>query len=58
MDKKKQYLLQCIKALLKLEEEPKSLVKSPILDEFIESIEKQSISLVYIPSKGFKVYKY
>ncbi|EGR34656.1 protein kinase domain protein [Ichthyophthirius multifiliis] len=41
-----------------LDEEPKSLAKSPILDEFIDSIEKQSISLVYLPGKGFKVYKY
>ena len=59
MDPRKGYLLQCIKSLLNLEEEPKGLAtKSPILDDFINTIEQTSLQLVYIPNKGFKPYKF
>ncbi|EGR34148.1 hypothetical protein IMG5_022740 [Ichthyophthirius multifiliis] len=58
MDQRKQYLIQCITKLLKLEEEPRSLIKSPILEDFIDNNDKKSIALVYLSGKGFKIYKY
>lgn len=50
MDFRKQYLLNCVRTLLMFQEDPKSLVKSPIFDEFIREWDK--LVLIFIPGKG------
>lgn len=64
MDFRKQYLLNCIKSFLMLSEEPKSLVKSSLFDDFIAAKDKDAIILVYVFGKGtcsltsgFKIFK-
>ncbi len=58
MDPRKGYLISCIRSLLNLEEEPQSLVKSQILDNFLGRADQQSLNLVYIMNKGFKPLKF
>lgn len=56
MDSKKNYILSCIRCLLNLPEEPKSLQKSTIIDKFLEEDDMQLLVLAYIVGKGFKNY--
>lgn len=57
MDERKEYLLQCITTLLKLNAIPDKLKGSPIIDDFLDNPEKKSLALVFNPTKGFKTYK-
>lgn len=56
MDSKKSYIISCIRCLVNLAEEPKSLQKSAIIDKFLEDDDMRLLVLVYIPGKGFKNY--
>lgn len=56
MDSKKGYIISCIRCLLNLPEEPKTLQKSAIIDKFLEDDGVQLLVLAYTPGKGFKAY--
>ncbi|KAL4440929.1 hypothetical protein ABPG74_009342 [Tetrahymena malaccensis] len=58
MDQRKEYLLNCITALLKLSEFPEKLSNSSTLDKFLNDSDKNTLPLLYVQGKGFKVYSY
>jgi dynein heavy chain 2 len=56
MDQAKNYILNCIQALLGLEKQPERLASSQVLDNLLYRPEKKSLTLQYQPGKGLKVY--
>lgn len=47
MDSAKQYIVNCVQALLNLPQQPSGLANGPTLDKFMLSPEKKAITLQY-----------